>query len=741
MNVVDRSAPGAGMDVFFEAESIAVVGASDDVHKIGGRPVRLLLTHGYRGEIYPINPKGGRIQGLAAYRSLRDTPTPPSLAVIAVAADAAVDVLRDCAARGVRGAVVLSSGFAEAGERGAAMQAELVSIARSAGIRLLGPNCLGAVSVPNATIASFSIVLETDLPPAGQVGIVSQSGNVGSFVMQNVAQRGLGVSRFIATGNEADVDVADGIATLAAHDGTRVILCCMETCRHAQRLIDALAMARSRAKPVIVLKIGETEQGQAAAASHTGALAGSDAVMDAVFRRHGALRVRSVESLIDIGQAASLLLPGRLPGGPRMTVMAASGGFGIMMADEMIKAGLSLPELADATRARIREVLPLAGTSNPVDATAQMSSRPDILLGILSAVVAEPKSDATVLFLSLALYNARLRGVYMAALATVREQLADRLLVVISRGPEDAVREINALGIPVFPTIGAAAQGMAGLLRLGGLSGAPPVVVSQVVAPPVVAPSIDGPESASGARGKPRDARLPAEAFGNEYLAKRILGAAGFDVLPEVLAGSADEAARQATRIGFPVALKIVSPDIAHKTEVGGVVLGLNDASAVATAYARLLANVAAKAPAARIEGVLVASMATGGTELIMGVSRDPVFGPVVMVGVGGVFAEVLKDVAVQVAPVSASEAEEMIRGLKLFALLDGVRGAPKADVRAASRTVARLSEFAYRHRDEVAEIDLNPVLVKADGEGVVVLDALLVRNGVCGRLCEADHE
>ncbi len=708
-----QASPGAGLNAFFDANGIAVVGASDDVHKIGGRPVHLLRKHGYRGPIYPINPRGGEIQGLPAYASLRDTPTAPEMAVLAVPAAAAADALRDCAARGVRAVVVLSSGFAEAGEEGARLQRELVAIAREAGMRLLGPNCLGTVSVPNATIGSFSIVLEEHMPPAGQVGIVSQSGNVGSFIMQNVAQRGLGISRFIATGNEADVDVADGIAALAADEQTRVILCCMETCRDAGRLIEALAIARRQRKPVIVLKIGATEKGQAAAASHTGALAGSDAVIDAVFRRHGALRVQSVEALLDIGQAASRLMPGRLPKGDRLVLLAASGGFGILMADAMSRAGLTLPALADATCARIHEVLPLASTGNPVDATAQMSSRPDVLLKLLSAVLDEPGSDATVLFLSLSLYNTRLRGVYLDALARARELHRDKLLVVISRGPEDAVREIDALGIPVFPTIDAAAQGMAGLVRLGqlfdGALGAGDI------------------ESASTSVTPTQAAPLSPEVFRNEYQAKQALAAAGIPVLPEAIAATADDAVAAAGRYGYPVVLKIVSQDIPHKTEVGGVALNLADEAAVRAAHAQILSSAAAKAPQARIDGVLVAPMARGGTELIMGVSRDPVFGPVVMVGFGGIYAEVLQDVAVQAAPVTETEAEAMIRGLKLFALLDGARGQPKADVAAAAHTVARLSEFAVRHRADVAEIDMNPVLVRPHGQGVVVLDALMI--------------
>jgi acyl-CoA synthetase (NDP forming) len=318
----------------------------------------------------------------------------------------------------------------------------------------------------------------------------------------------------------------------------------------------------------------------------------------------------------------------------------------------------------------------------------------------------EPGADATVLFLSLSLYNTRLRGIYLEALGRVREARPDRLLVVISRGPEDAVRRIDALGIPVFPTIDAAAQGMAGLVRLGRLFDAP---------------------SAVGAPVDTAAAPLSPEAFRNEYHAKRVLADAGIPVLPEAIAITADEAVDQARRAGYPVVLKILSEDIPHKTEVGGVALNLADDAAVRAAHERILASAAAGAPRARIDGVLVAPMAGAGTELIMGISRDPVFGPVVMLGFGGIHAEVLRDVAVQVAPVTEAEAESMIRGLKLFPLLDGVRGQPKADIAAAARTVARLSVFAIHHRDSVAEIDMNPVLVKAQGEGVVVLDALMI--------------
>lgn len=699
---------GAGLAPFFTASSIAVVGASDDVTKIGGRPVHMLIKHGYAGAVYPINPKGGVIQGLPAYASVRDTPSAPELAILAVPAAATPAALRDCAARGTKAAIVLSAGFTEAGAAGTALQAELVAIAREHGMRVLGPNCLGAVNVADRLIGSFSIALEEHMPPVGHAGIVSQSGNVGSHTMQSVARRGMGVSRFIATGNEADVDVADGIAALADDPDTHIILCCMETCRDATKLISALRLASARGKPVIVLKIGSTEKGQQAAASHTGALTGSDAVIDAVFRRHGVLRVRSVEALIDIGHAASMLMPNRLPRNDAVTLVAASGGFGIMMADAMSEAGMTLPALAPLTQQRIHEAVPTASTGNPVDASAQMSSRPDILGKMLTALLEDPSDSSLVLFMSLSLYNTRLRGIYLEALAQVRASHPERLLMIISQGPADAIEQINTLGIPVFSSIDAAATGLAGLARLGQLR----AMGGADIAPPAPAP-------------------IDPIVFKNEFHAKQALGNAGIDVPREVIATDADAAVRAADTIGYPVVLKIASEDVAHKTEAGGVALNVEDAEAVREAHARILANVVRHAPAARIDGVLVAPMLRGGTEMIAGVSQDPVFGPIVMVGMGGIFAEVLNDVAVQAAPVTEDEAMAMIRSLKMFPILDGARGQAKADVAAAARSVARLSEFAFRHRDDIADIDMNPILVRPQGQGVVVLDALMIPRAV----------
>jgi acyl-CoA synthetase (NDP forming) len=333
---------GAGLDAILKPRSIAVIGASQDETKVGGRPVELLRRHGFPGAIYPVNPRAAEVQGLRAYPSVAVLPESPDLAIIAVSAEATPDALEACAAKGVRGAVIFSSGFAELGEAGLALQARLRDTARRSGMRVLGPNCLGAVSIAERSIATFSIVLESSLPPAGPLGIASQSGNLGSYTALLARERGAGISRFLTTGNECDVDIADAIAWLARDEATKVILCVLETCRDAPRLIAALEEARAAGKPVIALKIGASEAGQAAAASHTGALAGSDAVFDAVLRRAGAVRVQGVEQLLDLGHAAAVL-GDRLPKGRRAMLLTASGGFGVLMADAASAAGLSLP--------------------------------------------------------------------------------------------------------------------------------------------------------------------------------------------------------------------------------------------------------------------------------------------------------------------------------------------------------------------------------------------------------------
>ena len=704
MPAPQRPAPGAGLDAILRPRSIAIIGASQDATKIGGRPVQLLQRFGFPGVIYPVNPRAAEVQGLPAYASVEALPEAPDLAIIAVAAEQAGAALEACAARGTRAAVVFSSGFAELGAEGEAAQAALGAIATRTGMRILGPNCLGAVSVAERSIATFSIVLEGALPPPGPLGIASQSGNLGSYTMLLARERNIGVSRFLTTGNECDVDIADAIAFLAQDEATKVVLAVLETCRDAPRLVRALEMAREAGKPVVVLKIGRTEAGQAAAASHTGALAGSDAVFDAVFARTGAVRVGSVEALLDLGHAAAVCADA-LPRGRRTMVLTASGGFGVLLADAATEVGLALPAPEAATQQRILSVVPFASARNPVDATAQMGARPEILVEILGALLADPNCDALLLQLASSLYVPRLRGVFLPALRAMRAQYPDKVLMLSVHGPADAVAELTALGIPVVDGVGASTATLAGLCALAEARRTP-------MAPVVTAPPAP---------------LLNVAALRTEAAAKQALAAAGVPVLPERVVQSAAEAAAAAAEFGFPVVLKIVSPDLPHKTEVGGVVLNLADAPAVLAAHAAMLAQVRAAAPQARLEGVLVTPMLRGGVELILGSKQDPVFGPVVLVGLGGIFAEVLQDVAVRPAPVDEAGALAMLRSLRAFPVLDGARGRPKADVAAAARAVAALSRFAVQQAAGVAEVDINPLVVREAGQGAVALDALII--------------
>lgn len=694
---------GQGLDALFSPRSIAIVGASDDVTKIGGRPLQFLLKYGYAGAIYPINRKAGQVQSVQAYASVADLPEAPELAVVAVPPESVLDAVKECASRGVRAAVVLSAGFSEMGEAGSRLQAEIGQVARDTGMRIVGPNCLGAIGVPDKSIATFSVALEASFPAPGPVGIVSQSGNLGSFTLRLAAERGMGISRMLTTGNECDVDIADAIASLAADPGTSVILCCMETCRDGAKLQQAMAMAREAGKPLVVLKVGVSEAGSEAAASHTGALACSDAVFDVVLRQGGAIRVPSIEQLLEVGHALSVVGPDRVPQGNKVAVLTASGGFGVLLADAASAQGLALPKLASQTQERVLSVVPFASPSNPVDMTAQVSSRPEVLAKVLAAVAEDDTCDALILQSANAFHLPRLREVFLSVLAQVRQDHPSKLILLCARAPQEVRAQLNAMGYPTVEGVDAACATLAALVRFGARDGAAQAAPAVVREP------------------------LPVEAFATEASAKEALAQAGLPVLKEVIAESREQALAAARGIGFPLVLKIVSPDIAHKTEVGGVVIGVRSEGQLVDEYESLLARVAQKAPTARIAGVLVAQMVQGGTELILGTKKDPVFGPMVMVGLGGIFTEILKDVALQPAPVDEAQAAAMLRSLKAFPLLDGARGRAKADVQAAARAVAALSRFAARHADSVAEIDINPLVVLDAGQGAFALDALLV--------------
>ena len=691
------------LDALFFPASIALIGASSDPERIGGRPLRFLLEGGFGGALYPINRSGAaEIQGLKAYASLLDVPGPVEHAIIAVPVPGVEAALRECAEKGVRVVQVFTAGFAEVDAAGAELQQRLVDICRGAGMRMIGPNSLGALNPKTRFFATFSTFLNGMQPKAGVIGLATQSGAFGSATYGMATLRGIGLSRVVATGNEADVDVAECIDYLADDPETRVICAALEACKDGERLRAALRKAADAGKPLIIMKIGQTEIGAAAAATHTGSLAGNDAVYDAVFAECGALRAQSVEDMLDLAHYCAVT--GALPRNESIGIMTGSGGIGILMADNASQLGLSLPPLSDSAAATLREILPFAVPANPYDTTAQVTSVPDGVARVIDAMV-DPQSDYGTVFAYLAhvgLSPQRFASTE-ARLIALRQAHPDRQFVVVMLSDPQVSQRLEDAGVAVFADPTRAVRAVAGAARMARLRR-----------------NLQRPGPARTAA----PAALPTGRALTEHEAKALLSQAGIPVLPEKVCRTAAEAVDAARAMGFPVVVKIVSPDIAHKTEIGGVVVNLADAEAVAQAVEAVFARAAAAAPQARIDGALVAPMVRGGVETILGIHMDPVFGPMAMFGLGGTAVELYKDVAFASAPLTPERALALVQAVRGSALLQGWRGGPQYDLPALVQALCRLSDFAVDHAAQLAGVDINPFVLQTSGG--VCLDALI---------------
>lgn len=716
MSTTDPVAGRHPLAGFFDPRSVAVIGASTDPNKLGGKPIRYFRDAGFTGAVYPVNSRNAEIQGYPAYASVEDIPGPVDQAMIILPAAACLDALRACARKGIRFVQVLSSGFGEAGPEGRAAQDELVALAREHGIRLLGPNCLGLVSVRNRFFATFSTALEALVPLPGGLAVATQSGAFGSCTYAMAIQRGLGLSRIVATGNEADVDVAECIDYLADDPETRVICAALEGCGDGDRLRRALAHAAARAKPVILMKVGTSAVGVAAAATHTGSLAGDDAAFDAVFAEGGAWRARTIEEMLDIAQ---LCLTQPVPANDRATLITVSGGIGVLMADAAEAVGLDLPPVPAALADQLQAILPFAPVGNPFDTTAQVGSVHDGVVAVARTMLQAMDSATLLLYVAqMAAAPARFADTH-ASLLRLRAEFPDRALVLIGPSDEGLRRQLETEGFAFFtdPSRAVVAAGAAvGLVQrreqaraLAAFGRAVPGEPAQAALAPVA--------DTAQARGSSRPGSAPAGAHVlNEVQAKQLLRQAGLPVLPEHLCTDPAQAVAAAQAVGYPVVAKIVSADIAHKTEIGGVLLGLADAPAVQAAFATLQERAAAAAPGARVDGVLIAPMAGSGVETVLGVHRDPIFGPMVMFGLGGVTVELFKDVAFASAPLSPASADALIDRVRASALLRGWRGRPALDVAALRDALVRLSAFAVAHAEHLDGIDINPFLLQETG-------------------------
>jgi acyl-CoA synthetase (NDP forming) len=687
------------LDALLRPKAIAIIGASDDPARIGGRPLAYTLAAGFAGRLYPVNPNRATVQGLLAFPSIDALPGEIDLAVIAVPARDAIAAIESAAAKGAKAAVIFSAGFAETGAEGRALQAELLSRARAAGVRLLGPNCVGLFNARIGHVATFSSGPEAGLSPKGRVGLVSQSGAYGTHLLAQARARRIEIGQWVSTGNEADLAVADVIQAYAMDPDIDVIAAYLEGVADGQALLRALRCAKEQRKPVILIKVGRSEAGSRAVAAHTAALTGEDAVFDAAIRDLGVVRVDTTDAMFDLVYAASRL---PIPAGNGVGVLTISGGAGVMIADAAEAGGLVLPAMPAAAQQRLLLRNPMASAVNPVDVTAQALNDFSMVSAFLTEMMAVDDYQAFVAFFTSWAGSATLAQPLRRAIAEGSQLLDGRPMILVALGGDDAIADYEAMGFAVFEDPSRAMTALAGLAAIGRAFGA---------------------EADIGAIPLGNVPPLPDRPL-NEAEGKQLLASIGIETLPERVV--LDRAGAEAAASAFDtVAMKILSPDIAHKTEIGGVRLGVRGPQAAGEAWEAIMANVRQHAPDARIDGVSVSPMAGDGVELIIAVRHDPGFGPVTLVGAGGVLVEIFEDVAMRVGAVSVSEARSMIESLRSAALLRGVRGGPALDIDAAAEALARLSSYGVHHAATLGTIEVNPLLVRT--KGAVALDALIV--------------
>ncbi len=696
------------LDILLAPRSVAIVGASPDPHRIRGQLLPLLRNNGFLGRIVPVNPSYTTIDGLPCVPTLAAAGEPVDVALVAIPADRVLPALEECAAAGVRFAVVISSGFAEDEAAPAELQGRVAELARRTGMRVLGPNGEGFHNDVARVSATFSPAIDraADTNPiavTARIGIVAQSGGIGFALYNRGRALGLSFSSVVSTGNEADLTAADILAHMAQDPDTAGMLLFIESVRDPAGFAAAAGLAREAGKPIVAIRVGRSTSGKRAAASHTASMIGWEAGTDAFFARHGVIVAEELDEALVLAAA----LVGPAAAGPRVAVVTISGGAGAWAADLLEAEGLALPELSAATQREIRSFIPSYGAArNPVDLTAGGAAGGGALRTI-ELLTRDPGVDQVVVVTTLA-NPARVAfdGPSLAALLAERRK---PVLFYSYTLPSPLSRQVLAeAGAFIVPSMTSLARACRTLHERPAALPAPRPAVLELP---------DAARAALSAGTGPL----------TEHGAKAVLSSCGVAMPAGRLVRRREELAAAADALGFPLAVKIQSAALPHKTEVGGVRLNLGDQTALDAAFDAVFASAAAHAPAATIDGVLVERMAPPGVEMIVGVVRDPAFGPVVSVGAGGVTTELFRDVAYRLAPLDREEAAAMLRGLRSAPLLSGFRGAPPADVAALADLVALVSRIAVAGQADIAELELNPVIVHPQGQGCTVADALLV--------------
>jgi acetate---CoA ligase (ADP-forming) len=686
------------LSALFDPRSVAVIGASRDPSKVGGSVLANLCSAGFEGRIIPINARAAQVQGLAAVASLLDVAGSVDLAVITVPARAVLSALKDCVAKGVPAAVVISAGFREGGAEGHERERELRAWLGANPIRVLGPNCLGWIRPSRRLNVTFA----PGMPEAGGIAFVSHSGALAVAILDWAQDRRMGFSLFASLGNQADITEADVLSAVASDPETRVIVGYIEGVADGRRFFAALREAAA-VKPVVLLKAGRSAEGARAVSSHTGALAGSDRVFDAAVKQAGAVRAGTVEELFDLARG---LASQPLPRGRRLLVVTNGGGLGIVSTDAACEAGLEVAPLAGPIRARLGAVLPAtASLVNPVDLVGDAdAARYGNALHTLGAEAA----DAAIVILT-AQATTDAVGVARAIVGATRGWPIPLVAAFVGGARIAAgARALEEAGIPCYPFPEPAVNVLAGMAMLSTRRGRRDAPARAAVDADAVRQRVARLRAAAGAELGMPDLMAVLESY-------------GIGCVATAEAATAAEAASAARRVGFPVALKIRSSDVSHKTEVGGVRLGLRSGDEVAEATTEMLGRVRIARPQAAIAGVLVQRMVAPGQELLLGMVRDPQFGPFVMVGFGGIYVEVLKDTTMRLAPLARADALEMLGELRMAPLLHGARGASPVDEGALAEAVCRFAQLAAEIPDFV-ELEINPLVAGPDG--VVAVDA-----------------
>ena len=690
-------------DAILRPRSIAVIGASRQPNTIGWQILDNLLRFGFNGPLFPVNPKAETIHSIRAYPTVEAIPDPVDLAIVVVPKQLVLGIAEACGRKGVKGLVVITAGFAEVGGDGVEREAKLLETVKRFGMRMVGPNCMGVLN--SSPDFSMNATFAPTMPPYGPVGFISQSGAMGLSILDYAEELGIGIHQFVSVGNKADVSGNDLLLYWSDDPEIRVILMYLESFGNPRRFY-RIARELTRKKPIFVVKAGRTAAGARAASSHTAALAGTDLAADALMEQCGVMRAQTVEELFDYAMAFPRL---PLPKGNRVAIVSNAGGPAIILADACESLGLSVCELSAETQAAIRRRVPEeAAVRNPVDLIA--SATAETYGGVLELVLRDPNLDAVIVSVVPPPLGSKAKDV---AEAIVRVAAARRDIPVIAvlmgrQGIPAGMRELLEAGMPgyIFPE--SAARALAAMDRYRRWLERPAGTEYRF---PVDGARVTG--ILRGAASEGRDKLTETEAM-------EVLGAYGIPTVPWRCAGSADEAAAAAREIGFPVVLKVISASIVHKSDVGGVVLGLASEKEVRDGYARMLQRVRERAGVVP-EAVLVQAMIPGGRETIVGSTRDPKAGPLLMFGLGGIAVEVLKDVVFRVHPVTDVDAREMVRGIRGYGFLEGVRGEPAVDVVALQEIVQRVSQLVGEH-EAILEMDINPLVAFPDR--VLALDA-----------------